>query len=169
MHRASVMKHTLPRWASIFERLLTNLIWTTARGQCRPQKYKSRCTTPLPRRLPWGFVYLFPLRTAQRQEDGLTIGTNSRGWGSCLSLPCAAFLFAQGYLEPLGGFVECTRSRRLCAQAAEISRDNKANKNETIRTWPKVRSSSGESFFFFSFPMIQKKVVWMTSPKQLGA
>lgn len=80
--------------------------------------------------------------------------------GGAMSLPCAAFLVAQGYLEPLGGFVECTRSRRLCARAAEISRDNQANKNKMIRTWPEVRSSSGERFFFFFcflFPWSKRK------------
>lgn len=87
VRRASVMKHTLPRWASIFERLLPYLIWTTARGQCRPQKYKSRCTTPLPRSPPEAlFVYSSPLRTAQRQEAGLTRETDSRGRGNVLTL-----------------------------------------------------------------------------------
>jgi hypothetical protein len=70
-----------------------------------------------------------PFRTAHWNEDVLTSQKNFRGLNETKreSIPCGVFPVAQDYLEDPWGFVEYTRSRHLCAQAAEILTNKQTN------------------------------------------
>lgn len=94
---------------------------------------------PITRNPCQGFIfYISPTRKAHWNEDVLTSQRNCRGLDETKSksIPCVAFPVVEGCLAHPWGFVEYTKNRRLCAQAAEILTDKQTKK--IMITWEKT-------------------------------